>query len=101
MDPYYLLASLLAMGGLAGLASLLRSGAEDIRLRDVISAALNSGLLAMIVGALLFDRYGLTAVWWIVGIAIACGLGGTHMIELVIDVVKNYLRSSINDRKNR
>jgi hypothetical protein len=87
-----LLAAVVPVSSLAGLAALLRSGRTVTKLA-VLSALLNSGLFGLASGALLLHHYGLDYPWMIFGICTLAGLGGNSLLEVGLEIIKSWVRN--------
>lgn len=96
IDPLWLLVILSPLGSLAGCAALLRSGQELTR-RAFLTAILNSGLMAVAIGGLMFWHYGPTEVWLIVSVSIFAGLGGNAAIDFALAAVLKVAERRTND----
>ncbi len=86
-----------ALGALGGLAALLRSSAR-LTIRSILSASLNSALLAVIIGALWWSRYGTANIYFLVGVATLAGFGGTASIQIALSVIRRFGRQ-VEDTK--
>ena len=102
MEPLKILGVTFLLGGLAGLAALLRSP-DKLTRRAVCSAILNSSLLSM----------GSAALWWwkspdsnfilLMAVSILIGLGGNTSVGIVTAMFQkkfNIVVSEPKDRKN-
>jgi hypothetical protein len=74
------------VSALAGVAALLRSGAELTWLK-VVSAVLNSGLIGLGVALLWYTQYQ-ENLYFLLGVCVLIGLGGTPMVEFVLAMFK-------------
>ena len=99
-EPLKILGVTFLLGGLAGLAALLRSPDELTR-RAVCSAILNSSLLSM----------GSAALWWwkspdsnfilLMAVSILIGLGGNTSVGIVTAMLQKKFNIVITDPKDR
>ena len=95
IDPYHLFASILTMGSLAGLASVLRSG-KELTPRAIISAMLNSGLISLCVGLTWYEYFqGQDHVWFTVGVSLFAGLGGATALDFVMSALKHGIKVNV------
>ena len=81
-DPATVLAFLFTVGAFGGLAALLRLASQQLTIRNVLSSMLNSGLLAVCLWCLWTEEYR------VAGCCILAALGGTSMVEFVLEVAK-------------
>jgi hypothetical protein len=87
LDPVKVFAATFVISSFAGLASLLRSG-KELRLRSVLSAMLNSGLLGLAI-AFLWYNYWRENLWFLIGVSLMAGLGGMTMLDFCLMVLRN------------
>lgn len=80
--PWGVFLSAASLSSFAGLASLLRSGAK-LTVGTVFSAALNSGLLGLGIALLWYTKYQ-DNIYFLIGVCVLAGLGGTSMLDFVI-----------------
>lgn len=100
MEPLKILGITFLLGGLAGLAALLRS-TDRLTRRAICSAILNSSLLSM----------GSAALWWwyspesnfilLMAVSILIGLGGNTSIGIVTAMFQKKFNIVIADQKNK
>ncbi len=96
--PIEAFASVFGISSFAGLAALLRSG-KQLTWRAVASAMLNSGLLGLGIAMLWFKYYdGAQNIWFLFGVSLLAGLGGTVMVDFVLQLFKGRLADMINQR---
>jgi hypothetical protein len=79
-------ACVFGLAAFAGLASVLRGRAPVTRLR-VFSATLNSGLLGLALSLLWYRRYA-DDVYYLVGVCLLVGLGGTPTVGFALKVFR-------------
>lgn len=92
-NPNQLFGFIFTVSSVAGLASFLRSS-QPFNARYVISAFLNSGLFGVSVAAIWYEYYGGAAhPWFMVGVSILAGLGGTSAIDFGLQIFQEVLRS--------
>jgi len=88
-------------GSLAGVAALLRSGANLDR-RAFWTAVLNSGLFSISAGLFIQYYLGPGHEIFAVVFAILSGLGGNALIEFAFGLAKIYMKNKLRDeRKNK
>lgn len=91
-DPYTLFGFAFGISSFAGLAALLRSG-KSMSTRLIVSALLNSGLFGMAVAMCWRELYGdAKHPWFMLGVSLLAGLGGTSLIDFVFVAAKEALR---------
>jgi len=92
-DPYTLFTASYLLSSFAGLAALLRSGIP-LSWRLVTSAFLNSGLLGVAVAMIWTELYGdVKYPWFMLGVSILAGLGGTSLVDFVFQLIREGLRA--------
>jgi len=94
MDDYGPLKIFICIFGistLSGLASLLRSD-KPLTVRSVFSAMLNAGLFGMSIAMIWELMYGIKHVWFITGVSLIAGLGGTTLMDVVYLTVQGGLK---------
>jgi hypothetical protein len=97
-EPFKILIATACLGGLAGLAALLRSD-DDLTKRAIFSAVLNSSLLSL----------GSAALWWyyapdsnfvvLMGVSVLIGLGGNTSIGIITAIFQKKFNIVIADPK--
>ena len=91
-----LISSWLMFGGvflvasIGGLAALLRGG-QEISWRQVWSALLNSGLVGLVIGSVMWSRFGGADPFLIFGVAALAGLGGATTLDLMLQFARRKL----------
>lgn len=88
-SQYVVFISTFVVASLAGLASLFRSG-ELINRRNILTYALNSGILGLSVALLWYKKF-IEDVYFLVGLAIVAGLTGVKGVDLAIEMLKKAL----------
>jgi len=77
-----------SISSLGGLAALLRSN-KDISWRSGISAFLYSGVMGLIIALLWYNLFeGQGNIYFLLGISGLAGIGGTTVLDFVIQVIK-------------
>jgi hypothetical protein len=105
MDGDHLLFVLIFGGGsLGGLAALLR-GNHALTKRNVFSAMLNSGMMALVIALVWWSNYKDTNLFFLVGISILAGLGGATTLDFVTLYIRKrlgieQLKATDDDKKN-
>jgi hypothetical protein len=89
-SPWILFGGIFVVASLGGIAALLRSG-QDITGRLVLSAFLNSGLVGLIVGLLMWSSYSGKDPYLIFGVSALAGLGGAATLEVLFQLAKKKL----------
>ena len=97
-EPLKVLGVTFLLGGLAGLAALLRSK-DELTKRAILSAILNSSLLSM----------ASAAVWWwyspesnfiiLIGVSVLIGLGGNTSVGIITAIFQKKFNIVIADPK--
>lgn len=87
------------LGGLSGLAYLLRSG-KEITWLAIFTAMLNSGLTSLSI-ALLWYNTSQDNPYFLIGVCVLAGLGGASLTDLMIAVLKKKISitGDENDKK--
>ena len=92
-DPNQIFGFVFAVSSVAGLASLLRSS-QPLTTRNVLSAFLNSGMFGLGVAVVWYEYYGGAAhPWFMIGISLLAGLGGTSMLDFAIQLAQSSFTS--------
>ena len=86
VSPISVFASAFTLASFAGLAALLRSG-NQITLKTVISACLNSGILSIGIAMLWYTQFS-DNVYFLVGICTLAGLGGMTAVDFILTALK-------------
>jgi len=86
-EPPVIFGATFAISSLAGLAQMLRSG-RKITWRAVLSSMLNSGLIGLCIGMFWWDQYGVDNVWFLMGVSLLAGLGGTTALDFILEALK-------------
>lgn len=90
VSPWLLFGGVFVVASLGGLAALLRSG-QDITLRQIFSALLNSGFVGLIIALVLWSRYGGKDPYLLLGVSILAGFGGATTIDMIFQYVRRKL----------
>lgn len=88
-QDHLILLAIFPVCSVAGLAALLRSD-RSITKRAVWSAVLNSGLIGVVVAALLIHQYEMSPM--VIGASILAGLGGNVVWEAILEMGLSWLR---------
>lgn len=80
--PLKVFICIFGISSLSGLASLLRSD-RPLTPRSVFSAMLNAGILGMSIAMIWELVYGIRHVWFITGVSLIAGLGGTTLMDVL------------------
>jgi hypothetical protein len=86
VSPLSVFIASFCLSAMAGVASLLRAG-KPLTLLSTVSAVLNSGLCGLAISTLWYRKYE-DDVYFLIGISILAGLGGTAAVEFVLDTFK-------------
>ncbi len=86
--PVEVILACLVLSSVGGLAALLRSGAQ-LTWRAILSAMLYSGMFGVVYGLISFNYFGGNEqnYFFLIGSSGLVGLGGTTLIDFVIQVV--------------
>lgn len=95
IDPLWLLVMTGPLGSLAGCAALLRSGGELTK-RAFWTAILNSGLMSLGIGTLMFWKYGESEMWLTIAVSIFAGLGGNAFIDFSLSLLMKIAEKRID-----
>lgn len=88
-SPLEVLAACFALSSTGGLAALLRSG-RRLDWRIVASAMLYSGLTGLVIGLVWYNYFdGRQNIFFLLGVSGLAGLGGTTLIDLLLQVFTN------------
>lgn len=87
LEPVKLFGGIFVASSFAGLAALLRSR-QKVSFRAVASAMLNSGFIGTIIGLIWYSQYRETNLYFLVGVSILAGLGGSTTIDFVLQVAR-------------
>lgn len=88
-NPVQFLLSASSVASFAGLAALLRSG-RKVTWLSVLSAMLNSALVGLAIATLWFTKFrDADNLYFLIGVCILAGLGGSTLLELGLAVVRN------------
>ena len=89
LESIKVLAAALAISSVGGLAALLRSN-KPITVRAVLSALLYSGLVGLIIALLWYNFFeGKGNIFFLLGVSGLAGIGGTTVLDLIIQLLKN------------
>ena len=88
LTPLQVLAASFAISSLGGLAALLRSD-RDLCWRNAASAILYSGIVGLIIALLWYNVFdGKGNMYFLLGVSGLAGIGGTNLVDFLIQVVK-------------
>lgn len=90
IEPLKLFGGIFVAASFAGLAALLRSK-QKVSARAVVSAMLNSGFIGTVIGLIWYSQYKDTNLFFLVGVSILAGLGGSTTIDFVLQVARGRL----------
>lgn len=79
-EPLKVFSYIFGMSSIAGLAALMRSG-KDLTLRAITTASLNSGVMGVSIAMIWVHLYGIDHIWFVSGISLLAGLGGTSLMD--------------------
>ena len=82
-EPLKIFVTVFLLGGLAGLAALLRSQ-EELSRKAICGAIINSAFLSLIVAMVWWNKYQETNFFFLMGISILAGFGGNTTIGVII-----------------
>jgi len=90
--PLQVLISAFSISSLAGLAALLRSE-KQLSIRVVLSTILYSGMSGVIIALIWYRHFGSAgngegSIFFLLGISGLAGIGGTTMLDFVVEVIK-------------
>ena len=87
ISPWELLGGAFLVASMGGIAAVLRSG-HPLTTRLVLATILNSGLVGLTIGLLLWNRYGGQDPYFIFGVSALAGLGGASTIEAMLQFAR-------------
>lgn len=90
-EHWMLFFGIFLFSSVGGLASLLREG-ETLTARQVLSAALNSGLAGMACALILWKRFHGEDLHLLLGISVLAGFGGTTLLDFLVQIAKERVR---------
>ena len=90
VEPVKLFGGIFVASSFAGLASLLRSK-QTVTWRNIASAMLNSGFIAVIIAFSWYSSYKDTNLWFLVGVSLLAGLGGSTTIDFAFQYARTKL----------
>lgn len=91
-SPHWLFSMSFTISSLAGVAALLRSGAP-LTARVLVSAILNSGLFGLGIALVWYENYGgANHPWFMLGVSLLAGLGGTSLLDFAFQAIREGLR---------
>lgn len=97
-DPLRLFGLSFGISSVAGLAALLRSR-QKLTTRYILSACLNSGCFGAGVAMIWYEWYGGAQYpWFMLGVSLLAGLGGTSLMDFVFETVREVLRAYAQQR---
>ena len=86
-DAWQVLLACFTISSLGGLAQLLRSGRAVTR-RMLLAAMLYSGLMGLVIGLIWYNYFnGQDNLYFLVGVSGLAGLGGTTLLDFLLQVV--------------
>lgn len=90
-EPFKVFSYIFGISSVAGLAALMRSG-KEMTWRAMGSAALNAGILGVSVAMIWVHLYGIEHIWFVAGISLLAGLGGTALMDFAFQSVVGFLQ---------
>jgi hypothetical protein len=89
LSPLEVFVSCFSISSLAGLAALLRGG-KPLTWRSVAATTLYSGIFGLVIGLLWYNYFGGdNNVYFLIGVSGLAGLGGTSLLEFVVQGISN------------
>lgn len=95
-EPLKILGTVFVLGGLAGLAALLRSE-EELSRKAIISAIVNSAFCSLIVALVWWTKYQETNFFFLMGVSILAGFGGNTTIGMASVFIQKKLNIKISE----
>lgn len=92
LDPLHVLISCFSLSSLSSIAALLRSN-KEVTFRQIAATSLYSGFLGLAIGLVWFNYFSPTNIFFLIGVSVLAGLGGTSLLDLVLAMLS---RSGIN-----
>ena len=87
MTPLQVFFACFTIASFGGLASLLRSG-QTLTKRSVATAMLYSGIFGLVIGLVWFQFFnGKDNVFFLIGVSGLAGLGGTTLLDFIVQLV--------------
>jgi len=100
LTPLEVFASCFSISSLAGLASLLRSG-KPLTWRLVAATLLYSGIFGLVIGLLWFNYFGgQNNIYFLIGVSGLAGLGGTTLLDFIVQGLANGFNIKITASKS-
>ena len=88
LSPIAVLCSAFAISSVGGLAALLRSK-QQLTLRSILATSLYSGTLGLVIALVWYNHYATSNVWFLLGVSGLAGIGGTTVMDFVVQVLKH------------
>lgn len=99
LTPLEVFVSCFSISSLAGLASLLRSG-KALTWRLVVATLLYSGIFGLVIGLLWFNYFGgQNNIFFLIGVSGLAGLGGTTLLDFIVQGLANGFNIKITASK--
>jgi peptidoglycan/LPS O-acetylase OafA/YrhL len=95
-EPLKIFVTVFVLGGLAGLAALLRSK-EELTRKAICGAIINSAFCSLIVALVWWNKYQETNFFFLMGVSILAGFGGNTTIGILIAAFQKGLKITIAD----
>lgn len=100
IEPLRVFMSAFAISSLGGLAALLRSKRE-LTWRSVCSAVLYSGMMGTVIALLWYNYFnGHGNIYFLLGVSGLAGIGGTTVLDFVVQALKSHGGVNITIRPN-
>jgi len=95
-EPLKIFITVFLLGGLAGLAALLRSK-EELSRKAICGAIINSAFCSLIVAMVWWNKYQETNFFFLMGVSILAGFGGNTTIGIITAFCQKKLNITIDD----
>ena len=86
LSPFTVFISAFGVSSFAGLAALLRAG-KQVNYVSIISSLLNSGFMGLAIALLWYTKFQ-DNIYFLIGVCILCGLGGSSLVDFMIEAIK-------------
>jgi hypothetical protein len=87
ITPLQVFMACFGLASLGGLTALLRSG-RPLTVRTLTAAVLYSGLMGVIIGLVWYNYFdGQNNVFFLMGVSGLAGLGGTTLLDFVVQLI--------------
>ena len=96
-DPLQVLSACFALSSVAGIASELRNKGA-VNFRRILSAALYSGTLGLVIGLLWYQYWSETDAYFLVGVSGLAGFGGISLVDIIISGAKKIYTGGLKIR---